>query len=252
MAKRIQIENDVIAHVYGETRSVKQTALRLGMTASTVDKRLTQSGVPRNAQRGMPRKLPPTVGAEYESGMSMNQLARKYGACLATVAEALRLAGVDSRQRGAMREVMSLHLRDQIVAEYERSGSQSKVSRALGITQSRVSLYLRWAGVRGKRNKRFVGRIKHAAGYVLVFVAEDDPLRVMAQRGSGYVMEHRLVIARLLGRPLKRHETIHHINGDRSDNRIENLQLRQGQHGAGVVHRCRDCGSINVESTRLN
>jgi hypothetical protein len=87
---------------------------------------------------------------------------------------------------------------------------------------------------------------------VLVFVPEDDPMRSMAQRGSGYVMEHRLVVARLIGRPLHRHETVHHINGNRADNRIENLQLRNGHHGAGVVHRCRACGSTDIESTRLN
>lgn len=38
----------------------------------------------------------------------------------------------------------------------------------------------------------------------------------------------------------------------KSDNRLENLQLRQGKHGKGVCLRCADCGSINLESMEID
>ena len=50
------------------------------------------------------------------------------------------------------------------------------------------------------------------------------PDHPMADR-TGYVMEHRAIMAESLGRNLTADEVVHHLNGDRLDNRLENLQV---------------------------
>jgi hypothetical protein len=74
------------------------------------------------------------------------------------------------------------------------------------------------------------GRARHHAGYVMLR-APDHP---RAQNNGGYVFEHILVMEELLGRHLVPGETVHHKNGVKDDNRIENLELWTRPQPAGI------------------
>jgi hypothetical protein len=58
------------------------------------------------------------------------------------------------------------------------------------------------------------------------YVYEYAPNHPDAYRRKGYVAQHRLVMERNIGRPLASDELVHHINGNRADNRIENLEIK--------------------------
>lgn len=74
---------------------------------------------------------------------------------------------------------------------------------------------------RDRPNDNWKGGVnKHAAGY-LKELSKGHP----DADKNGYVMQHRLVMERHLGRHLRPQERVHHKNGQRDDNRIENLEL---------------------------
>jgi HNH endonuclease len=68
----------------------------------------------------------------------------------------------------------------------------------------------------------------HPKGYRLLY----RPSHPNASR-QGYVLEHVAVMAEAVGRPLRKDERVHHKNGQRADNRLQNLELWSIAHPSG-------------------
>jgi hypothetical protein len=76
--------------------------------------------------------------------------------------------------------------------------------------------------------------------YIFVYCPEHPFAKRGGKGGGGYVLEHRLVMEKQIGRYLTKEEDVHHKNGIKNDNRVENLMLiSHNQHYEG--HTCPKC-----------
>ena len=97
----------------------------------------------------------------------------------------------------------------------------------------------------GKDNPKWKGgRYIGNKGYILIYTP-DHPFT----NSGNYVFEHRLVMEEHIGRLLTPEEEVHHINGIKTDNRIENLELINNHSQHMRIHYpdnsnwiCSNCG----------
>jgi hypothetical protein len=75
------------------------------------------------------------------------------------------------------------------------------------------------------------GKVKKPDGYVLIWCPTHP------NNKNGYVLEHRLIMEKHIGRTLLPSEIVHHMNCIVSDNRIENLMLFESNGTHRNFHR---------------
>lgn len=264
MKSRGQEFDDLLVKNYMETHSAYQTGKRLGVSHKYVYRVLHSRGVSvpgwtdsKPYRRAIPADVEPQVIADHEDGMTFKAMCKKYGCSDWAIRYLIKRSGSKRRQRGGQ----SRKFTDADIAEMQRlvadGWTQTAIAVKFNSTAISINRALRSVGVvsknkaSGENHGSWKGGITVTQhGYLQVLVPLDHPMASM-RTSTGYVLQHRLVMAEKIGRPLGRYETVHHINGIVTDNRIENLQLRQGLHGKGVVMKCACCGSANIISTKI-
>lgn len=121
---------------------------------------------------------------------------------------------------------------------YEQNMSQTEVAEAMGVSQKVVFSFMKRNNLPSRKaSKRYQqgdknsywkgGRRINEQGYVEISVPG-----YKHTRPNGYVREHIYIAEKMLGRRLKfygvgdgRNEVVHHINGNKTDNREENLLI---------------------------
>ena len=196
-----------------------------------------------------------SIISQYQAGTTVRLIGEAHDVTRESVFAVLRRHGIPRRRRpGAKKKPWTEADLLRLAELRSQSWSIDDLKDEFMCGPNHIRRALEELGLpRRMRRRDATGRTVNGEGYVLVWLPIDDPLAGMAMRSSPsrYVLEHRLVMARHLGRPLAKDETVHHVNGVRDDNRIENLQLRQGHHGNHAAFICVDCGSQNVVPTKL-
>jgi HNH endonuclease len=92
-------------------------------------------------------------------------------------------------------------------------------ARTKGMCRSHYHLVRRYGDPHARRHAKAGSGYRTTDGYVVV--------------GRTRILQHRMVMEEHLGRPLAPGETVHHINGVKHDNRLENLELWSSTQPAG-------------------
>ena len=168
----------------------------------------------------------------YLKNLNLTEIAKMYNCSRDTIRAALKRVDIEPRghiKRSDIKEVV-----DEVIDLYNNTHSTRFVGSKMGLCKRTVSKILKENGVKVLTKEEVMayrrkGRKKHIGGYILVYC----PGHPFADRG-GYVLEHRLIVEQSIGRILLTDEYVHHINCDKTDNRIENLKLTNRSEHAKI------------------
>lgn len=163
-------------------------------------------------------KLPSTVCGLYKIGHSVRALAIQYGVGAGVISRFLRKNGVQTRPFST--KGLKTRLGAVLSEETKQKIREKHLGKKLSPEHRQKVIQTLNHGTRENNPAWKGGVVKVRNGYILVRMPEHPFANI-----NGYVKEHRLVMEKKLGRFLEPQEHIHHKNGIKNDNRVENLEL---------------------------
>lgn len=265
MVKAIELKMQLaICEKYRELKNASQVAEYFCVGKTTVHRIIARHNVDKlhrgtvelnTRKSNIPYEKQMAIVDAYLSGASLRKICAEFGCGQYAIRSSCKRMGVGLRAKGGQPKSIKKETLDFILELTDKKLTQTAISLITGIGQTTISRIQNRHGINTKKSGADHGSWKGGRamignGYIGVHVGNNHPLFSMAN-SSGYVPEHRYVMAKSLGRALSRDETVHHINGDKTDNSIDNLQLRKGKHGNGIVMCCAACGSQNIISREI-
>lgn len=290
MSKKINVSVEQINEFYVNAQNNLRTAAKLAnCSVITFARQMEKHGIPRkertwNAENFytkrfvVGRKIIPIddIKKNYvEGNCNMTIAAKKIGCSVPCLRYSMKQHGMEAKPKSwnteRTRKVDELNNKEWMI-EQLKTKSYMDISREVGTTPGNVYYYAQKHGLlsvnlnkseaiksglkkvypdgqRGENASNWRGgKMKAGKGYIYQYAPEHPNANQ-----DGYVMEHRLALEKKLGRLLTKEEVVHHIDGVKSNNDIENLELvaNMGTHTRDHFERSHITEQVITEKEQL-